>query len=125
MNQYGLIKQQRGLSLLSMLLLAAVLLVVVVVGMKVMQAQVQDHAIQKTLETLVNNRELITAPPEEIRQAFYRQAAVDRITAVHENEMFIGRQPGRLVLSFEYQVRIPLLANASLLLEFNPSSMTK
>lgn len=122
MRRVSSIHRQRGLSLSSLLLWAIVLVIAAIIGMQVLPVYVEDRAIKKTLETLAHNGDMQEASPNDIMMAFAKQASIDHITNVHETDMIIQKQPGGMVLGFDYQVKIPLVGNASLLLEFNTRS---
>ena len=122
MNNSVSLNKQRGLSLSTLLMWSIILVFGAIVGMKVLPVYVEDRAIKKTLETLAHNGDMQEAAPNLIMMEFGKQKSIDHITNVDENDMIIDKRSGGLVLSFKYQVKIPLVSNISLLLEFNTSS---
>jgi hypothetical protein len=58
----------------------------------------------------------------KVREAFDRQANVDYIASIKGEDLDVSKDGASIVISFEYEKRIPLVANATLLLEFAGSS---
>ena len=77
------------------------------------------------LSTLVNDPEMQGAQSKDIRESFSKRAMMNNINVVTANDIEIVKDARGLSLSISYQVKIPLVGNASLLLEFNPSSFKK
>ena len=65
------------------------------------------------------------ASPHDIKNSFDRRASVDAITAIKADDIDISVDGERPVLSASYTVKIPVVANISLIIEFNPSSAGK
>lgn len=65
------------------------------------------------------------ASVHDIRAAFSRLVAVSDITALKAEDIEVTKDESGITLSASYQVKIPLVGNASLILEFNPSSANK
>jgi len=63
-----------------------------------------------------------TAAPNELRAAFSRRASIDNITAIKAGDITIETIAGKKVLSASYAVKVPLVSNVSLNIDFNPSS---
>ncbi len=115
--------QQRGLTFGNFLLWAILLVIVAVGGMKVIPAYIQDREIRSTLYTIAHDPDLQNASANDIRQAFWKRATtMNNITVVSPDDINIQKGPGGLVLSVSYQVKIPLIGNASLVLEFDTNS---
>jgi hypothetical protein len=71
---------------------------------------------------IVRDPNMAKASPRDIRNSFDRRASIDAITVIKSDEIEIAGGDGRLELSASYSVKVPLFGNASILLEFNPSS---
>ncbi|MDP4027972.1 MAG: DUF4845 domain-containing protein [Gallionella sp.] len=118
----AMLSKQRGLGFSGFLFGAAALVFASILGMKLIPAYMQDARIKNTFVAIANDAELQKASPRDIRMAFSKRADVDDINAVKHDDIDIAKDGERLVLSASYDVRIPLFANISLYLEFNPSS---
>lgn len=115
-------KQQRGLTFANLLLWAFLIVFGAIGGMKVVPAYVENKTIQGILETIAHDPDMQDAPPADIRLSFYKRASINNITEVGPSDIVITKTSSGLVLSVSYKVNIPLIGNASLLLDFNPSS---
>ena len=115
-------KQQRGMSI-SSLLLVVILIIFTAIGlMKVIPAYTEDRTIQHILDAIAHDPDMQEAPPGDLRNSYYKRASVNNVTAVNPETINIAKTPTGWVLSAKYDVKIGLAGNMSLLLEFNPSS---
>ncbi|MCE9550213.1 MAG: DUF4845 domain-containing protein [Betaproteobacteria bacterium] len=117
--------RQRGVSLSGLLIWSAILILTAIVGMKVIPAYIQDAEIKSILSTIVNDPEMQGAQSKSIRESFSKRTMMNNINIVTANDIEIVKDARGLSLGISYQVKIPLIGNASLLLEFNPSSVKK
>ena len=117
--------KQRGVSLEGFLVVVVVFILIVIAGMKIAPAYIQDKAIKNKLVEVARDPDIKSLQPHEIRAAFSRRASVADITNVKAEDIEVTKDEAGVTLSVSYMVKIPLVANASLLLEFNTSSSTK
>lgn len=117
--------RQRGVSLSGLLIWSVLLILAAIGGMKVIPAYVQDAEVKSILSTIANDPEMQGAQSKDIRESFSKRAMMNNINVVTANDIEIIKDARGLSLSVSYQVKIPLAGNASLLLEFNPSSFKK
>ena len=118
----AMLSKQRGLGFSGFLFGAAALVFASILGLKLIPGYMQDARIKNTFVVIANDAELQKASPRDIRMAFSKRADIDDIKAIQPDDVEIAKDGERLVLSASYDVRIPLFANISLYLEFNPSS---
>ena len=114
--------QQHGLSFGGFILGAFLLVLASVTGLKLIPAYMQNAQISNVFNVIAHDPDMQKASPREIRNSFEKRASIDAITAIKADEIEIASDGGKLMLSASYSVKVPLLANVSLLLEFNPSS---
>ena len=115
-------KQQRGLSMSGFLVTAILLIFVAVLAMKMVPAYMQDSTIKKLFHEVAQDPSLKNATIRDIQIAYAKRASVQDITAIKLDDIDIEKDDSGISLSASYQVKIPLVANISLLLDFNPSS---
>ena len=58
----------------------------------------------------------------QIRLSFNKRAQIDNIKSVNGQDIKINKENGRIVLSTEYTIKIPLIANLSLNIDFEAIS---
>ncbi len=116
-------EKQRGLTFANFLLMAILFVFLAIFGMKIIPAYVENRTIVHILDTIAHDPEMENALPSDIRNSFYKRALMNNINVISENDIQINKPPaGGLLLSVKYNVKIELVGNASLLLEFNSSS---
>lgn len=114
--------RQNGVSLSGLLVVVVVLVLLASLGFKVIPPYIENKTIQSQFEELSRDPDLKTATLQDIRMAFIKRALVGNITAIKAEDIDIARDADGITLSASYSVKVPLAGNASLLLEFNPSS---
>lgn len=114
--------KQHGFSFSGFLMVAVILIFAVVGGMKIIPSYMQDSRIKNIFNTIVHDPAMQNASVKDIRESFSKRAMMDNITIVQPSDIEIEKNNGGISLSVNYSVKVPLVANASLILEFNPSS---
>lgn len=114
-------KKQQGISLSGLMIWSFVLILVSIVGMKLIPAYIENATIKRTLLAVATESNLRTNN-QEIRQSFNRRASIDNIKAINGQDIVIDKKSDKVVLSAHYSVKIPLLANISLYIDFTAAS---
>ena len=117
--------KQRGVSLEGFLGVLAVVVFVVIGAVKIIPAYTDDATIKSKFTDVAHDPELKNASERDIRLAFIKRITVSNITAIKPDDIVVSRDAGGIVISASYSVKIPLFGNASLVLEFNPSSASR
>ena len=113
--------RQRGLSMMGFLFVAAVVIVVVMVGFRVMPAYIEYYSVQKALQqSLEDAKDLNSAA--EIRNAFQRRADAGYIESVSGKDVEVTKTKNEVTARVEWTRKLPMVANASILLEFEASA---
>jgi hypothetical protein len=115
-------KQQRGITLLGLLLIGFVLVIGTIVVMKVLPEYIEYYAITKNVRAVANDPGLKGGTVADIRLAYAKRANIDQISSVTHQDIDITKDGGQLVISFAYAKKIPLVANISLVIDFEGSS---
>lgn len=114
--------RQHGLSFSGFIFWAFVLVLASVIGLKLIPVYMEDAEIRNLFVTIATDPEMQRASPGEIRMSFTKRASIDNITRIRAGDIEIASGDGRLTLSASYDVKVPLVANVSLCMEFNPTS---
>lgn len=114
--------RQQGLSFSGFLFGAVILITVSIVGLKLIPAYMENATIKNLFVTIANDPEMQGGTAGVIRMSFEKRTAIEDVHAITAEDIEINKVDGRLVLSASYAVKVPLVANVSLYLEFNPSS---
>ena len=112
-------KQQRGLSLISLILVSAVVIGVAVVGMKVAPSVIEYFTVVRHIRTIANSGVSTVA---EVRSAYDRQASVDDTPSITGADLEITKECNQIVISFEYAKKIHIAGNVSICIDYTGSS---
>lgn len=118
-------KRELGVSLGGFLIVCFVLVFAALLGFKLFTPYMQYFAVQKTLKVLAVNPELKSGTRRDLQGAFARYALIDNITAISGEDIEVAKDGNEIVLSASYSVKVPLVANISLLIDFNPTSAAR
>ena len=115
-------ERQHGFTFGGFIFGAFLLVFLVITGLKLVPAYVEESEIRNIFVSIAHDPNMQNAAPNEIRASFERQASIDAITAIQSGDIDIASNAGRLALSANYAVKIHLVGNISLYIEFNPTS---
>ena len=117
--------QQRGFTLGGFIIGAVLLVIVVITLFKLIPAYIQDAQINSVFKDIAHDLDMQKATPHDIQLSFEKRATIDDITAIKASDIDISSNGDTPVLSASYVVKVPLVGNISLYIEFNPSSAGK
>ncbi len=121
--QYHTMRQkQKGISLSGLLVWAVILILVVISGLKIAPAYIEFASIQKNLSAIVKDINAQSADLNQVRMLFSKRAQIDNIKSINVQDIKINKESGRIFLSASYTVRIPLVSNLSLTIDFDATS---
>jgi hypothetical protein len=111
---------QRGLSIIGFLFVAAVLIVVALVGFRVFPSYVEYFTVQKALEASLADQSNQT--PQDLRRSLERRLSADYVDAVRASDLTVSKEGNNIVASLAWQKTLHIVANASILLEFEATA---
>ena len=115
-------KRQLGVTLTGMIFVSFVLIMVALLGFKLFNPYMQYFAIVKTFKAIAVNLEVRNGTRRDFVGPWSRYAQIENITAISGDDVEITKEGNSITLSASYSVKVPLFANFSLLIDFNPSS---
>ena len=117
--------KQRGVTLSGLLIWLVILILLGIFALKVIPPYIENAEISSIFKTIAHDPEMQTAPLKGIRESYGKRAQINNISIVEANDIEISKDASGISLSASYQVKLPLIGNAALLLDFNPSSESK
>lgn len=121
--QYHTMRQkQKGISLPGLLVWAVILILIAISSLKIAPAYIEFSTIKKNLSAIVKDMNAQSADLNQIRMSFNKRAQIDNIKSINAQDIKINKENGRIVLSASYTVRIPLVSNISLTIDFDAAS---
>lgn len=116
-------KRQRGVTLLGLILTGFVLVVATMLVVKVLPEYIEYYKILKNVKAVAHDPSIGGGSASDVRAAYGKHAEIDMTTAVSPADLEITREGGGWHISFSYSRTVPLVANASLLLQFDGDSV--
>ena len=113
-------KHQRGVALSGLIFWGIVITLVAVLGMKVVPTTIEYYKILKDIKATVA-KVGPDATVADVRKTFDNFATVDQLDFPPE-QLDVSKEKGKIVVSFDYDKRIPLFSNVSLVINYKGST---
>jgi hypothetical protein len=113
--------KQSGLSLIGVLIVGAFLAFVLLVAFRTVPAINEYLAIQRIIR-LVAEEGNGGVPIAELRRSFDRRGQIDDVVTIRGTDLEITKRGGKVVIETDYSRKVPVVANVSLLIDFQASS---
>ena len=115
--------KQKGFTFWSLAFTVFVIAIVALLTMKLFPAYSEFFSVKRAINRLKTEGSLSAMSKDEIRRAFETSSGIDDIHSVKPSDLEINKdKSGDTVVSADYEVVIPLVANVSALLTFHAST---
>jgi uncharacterized protein (UPF0248 family) len=91
-------------------------------ALKLIPAYMEDAQIKNIFNAISHDPDMQNASLRDIRVSFEKRASIEGVKSIKPEDIEISSDNGKLFLSTSYSVKVPLVGNASLVLEFKPTS---
>ncbi len=115
-------QKQKGMTFIGLVLVIVAIVCITIVGMKVTPAYIEFFGVKKIIDKIASEDNFSGMSKQEIVKMFDYGANIGYVTVIKGSDLVIAKDEAGNVVSAEYQVTIPIVANASVLLDFNASS---
>lgn len=115
-------KQQRGLSVIGLLMISAVIVVVALIGFKLLPAYIEYFTIKRVIGDIASGSEVRGGTLRDATTAFQRRAQIDDITSIKASDLEITKQGEGFAIIATYQRCVPLFSNISVCIDFEASA---
>jgi hypothetical protein len=109
-------KKQRGLSLIGLMVAGGVLFFLALLAMRAVPVYLEYFKVRTAIQALAASGSTSAA---DLRNAFDKRADLDDIEGVRGEDLDIQRVGAGVVISVRYSRKVPLMAHASLLFDFD------
>ena len=106
--------RQRGMSLIGLIFIGLIVVALLILGSKVVPAVVEYIAIERAVQKIKNEASTV----RDIQAAFERHRTIDDITSITSKDLDITKEGDKIVISYAYQKKIPILDNVSIVIDF-------
>lgn len=114
MAPYVFGKYQRGFSLTGLIVLLAIMGFFAIIAMKTIPAYAEYSAVKDAIVLAKDTG----GTTREMQVSFDKSADINNIESIKGRDLVISKDSGETEISFEYEKRIPLVSNVSLLIDF-------
>lgn len=105
---------QRGVSLSGLIVVFGIIIVLAMLALKIIPFLIEYKASKDAIGFAKNTNGSV----QEIRAAFDRNADINMIKSVSGRDLIITKNNGTTEVAFDYESKIPLLTNVTLLIHF-------
>ncbi|MGZ8980998.1 MAG: DUF4845 domain-containing protein [Burkholderiaceae bacterium] len=105
--------RQRGLSLIGLIFVGLIVVALLALGFRIVPAVIEYIAIERAVQKVKNESTV-----RDIQAAFERHRTIDDITSITSKDLDITKEGDKVVVSYAYQKKIPILDNVSLVIDF-------
>lgn len=111
-----MLHRQRGITLIGALFAGIAIVVVIVLGMRIAPSFSEYFTAKRMLKKLADE----SAPSAEaLKRSFELQSGIGDITSFKAQDLIITKDNGRFNISVEWESRVHVVGNASLVFEFS------
>jgi hypothetical protein len=112
-------KEQRGVSVMGLLVVLVLFSVVALFAMKVIPSFMEFRTTKSAIEAIA--KQGVTSPAD-VRRAFENRSAIDNIVTVRAQDLEITRDGNSVVIAFAYRKEIPLFTGVGLYIDYAANS---
>ena len=105
--------RQRGASLIGLIIIGMIVVGLLILGARVVPAVVEYIAIERAVQKIKNEGTTV----RDIQTAFERHRTIDDITSITATDLDITKEGDKIVISYAYQKKIPILDNVALVID--------
>ena len=116
-------RRQIGLTLSGFIIGIIVLAMCALVGMKIGPPYLEYLSIKKQIQVIANDPEATRGQRREIEVAFDRRSQIEDIKSITAKDLQVNKQGDKVVISAEYSVCVPFVANIRACMDFYPTSV--
>jgi hypothetical protein len=120
--QKNIANKQQGMSFIGLVLMIAAGVCLVLVCAKVAPAYIEFFGVKKIISKIGSETNFNEMGKKEIIEMFDKGASIGYVTVIKGSDLVIAKDESGNVVTATYQVTIPIVANASVLLDFNATT---
>ena len=114
--------KQSGMTFIGLVLVIAAVVFIAIIGIKVTPAYLEFFSIKKIINKIGHEGNFAQMSKKEITDEFDNGANISYVTVIKSSDLIIEKNDAGNLVKAEYQVVLPIVANASILLDFSTST---
>lgn len=112
--------QQRGLSLIGLLMVCALIVAACLVGFKMLPAYIEYFTVKRVISDVTS--EVHGGTVRDASIAFSKRAQIDDITSIKASDLEITKTGEGITIVATYQRCVPLFGNISICIDFEATA---
>lgn len=114
--------RQRGLTLIGLILILSLIAMAALVGFKLLPVYTEFFNVKRIVSEIAASPEAKGASLKQLQIAFDRRALIDSVSSVKGADLEMQKTGDAVSLSLSWERKVPLVANVSVLVEFQVES---
>ena len=110
-----MLKMQRGLGIIGLVLVLFVIIVVALFGMKLVPSFIEYRSARNAIEAIAAQNPQSAV---DVRKAFEARSAIDNIDTIKPTDLDITKEGNALVIAFAYRKEVPLFRGVGLYIDY-------
>lgn len=110
-----MLRMQRGLSIIGLILVLFALVMVALFAMKVVPSFLEYRAARSAIEAIAAEN---LQSAGEVRRAFEMRSAIDNMDSVKPTDLEVTKEGNGLVIAFAYRKEVPLFRGVGLYIDY-------
>lgn len=115
------LKTQRGMTAIGWIIVLGLIAFFVLLALRLTPGYLEYFSVASSIESLENEPGITEKSPPEIRSLIDKRFQVNDVKTVTGKNAKIENKSGRLTISIEYEVRVPVIGNVDAVSKFNKS----
>jgi hypothetical protein len=101
---------------------SVILVLIAIFTMKLIPVYIEHSSITRNLKAIAKETDVQNGDINQARLSFSKRAYIDNIKSISGQDIKINKENGSVILSAQYTVKIPLISNISVQIDFEPTS---
>ena len=118
MNEGGLMKKQKGLTLISWLAIHAVVLFNAIIALNVVPVYINDHSVKTMMKNLQMDSTVRGKTPKKLKEIITKRLRVNNVYSVTAEHITIKKDRNDYLITIEYQPRGKLIGSLDYIVDF-------
>ena len=110
-----MLRMQRGLIIIGLILVLFVFVVVALFAMKVVPSFIEYRAARSAIEAIAAQN---LQSAGEVRRAFEMRSAIDNMDSIKPTDLEVTKEGNGLVIAFAYRKEVPLFGGVGLYIDY-------
>ncbi len=112
-------RNQSGITLIGFIVVLGVVGVFIYMGMKVIPMYSEYYAVKQSLEGIAKEPNVVDETPAKIKDMFFRRMNINYSENVKPADIKVVRKDAGYLITVDYEVRKPLIANLDVVGNFS------